>query len=70
VRPVLPVDDLLAWLIERHPGRDIPQLLAGFSQLVFDPAFNASFTERDPRAYTTPDGVLEAAPVQLTSATQ
>ena len=68
VRPELPVEDLLNWLVERHPGKDTAQVLAGFSELIFDTAFQAAFTDHAPRGYTTADGSLEASPVQLVSA--
>ena len=68
VRPELPVEDLLGWLVERHPGKDTAQVLAGFSELVFDTRFQAAFTDSTPRGYTTGDGSLEASPVQLVSA--
>lgn len=68
VHTALPVEDLLHWLVEQHPGRDMAQVLAGFSGLVFDARFQATFTDRAPRDYTTADGSLEASPVQLVSA--
>jgi len=68
VRPELPVEDLIGWLVDRHPGKDTAQVLAGFTELIFDTAFQAAFTDRAPRGYTTADGSLEASPVQLISA--
>lgn len=68
VRPQLPVEDLLGWLVEQHPGKETAQVLAGFAELVFDARFQAAFTGRAPRAYPTADGSLEASPVQLLSA--
>ncbi len=67
VLPSLPLEDLLGWLVEGHPGKDTGQVLAGFGELVFDPRFQAAFTNRVPRAYPTADGSLVAAPVQLVS---
>lgn len=68
VRPALPVEDLLGWLVERHPDQDTAQVLAGFSDLVFDARFQAEFTDRTPRDYPTADGLLAASAVQLASA--
>jgi hypothetical protein len=68
VRPDLPVEDLLGWLVEQHPDKDTAQVLAGFSDLVFDARFQAKFTDRTPRDYLTVDGSLAASPVQLVSA--
>ena len=67
-QPQLPVEDLLGWLVERHPGKDTAQVLAGFTELIFDTTFQAAFTDRASRGYTTADGSLEASPVQLISA--
>lgn len=68
VQPALPVEDLLGWLVEQHPGKDTAQVLAAFSGLVYDVRFQAAFTDRAPRDYSTADGSLEASPVQLVSA--
>lgn len=65
VQPALPVEDLLGWIVEQHPGKDTAQVLAGFSGLVFDARFQANFTDRAPCDYSTADGSLEASPVQL-----
>lgn len=64
----LPLTDLLAWLVERHPGHDAATLLAGFGELVFDSHFEARFQEGPPRVYPALDGSIEACPVQLISA--
>ena len=66
-RPSLPLPDLLDWMVRSYPQRDTADTLAGFTQLVFDPALNATFTETAPRIYPTADGVLEAQPVHLAS---
>ncbi|PAW88549.1 MAG: hypothetical protein B9S33_04560 [Pedosphaera sp. Tous-C6FEB] len=65
VEPHLPVEDLLGWLVEQHPGKETAQVLAGFAELVFDARFQAAFTGREPRTYPTADGFLEASPVRL-----
>ncbi len=63
----LPIEDLLGWMVERHPDQDTAQILSGFSELIFHDNFHARFTGNAPRAYPTADGELEAAPIQLTS---
>ena len=68
VRGQVPVEDLLGWLVANHPGRDTSDVLAGFSGLFFHRDFHAVFTEQTPRVYKTGDGVIEAAPLKLTSA--
>jgi hypothetical protein len=65
LRPILPVPDLLDWIVRNHPQRDIADTLAGFTRLVFDPEFSARFTDGTPVAYGTPDGQLQASPVEL-----
>ena len=64
----LPVSDLLGWLVSRYPQKDTADTLAGFTRLVFDDKFSASFTAADSRAYETYDGELHASPVELNSA--
>jgi len=64
----LPVQDLLAWLAENCSGRNISDVLAALSVLVFHSDFNATFTERDPRTYELEGGEITASPVTLTSA--
>lgn len=66
VRPALPVNDLLEWLVGRTPRPNTADALAGFAHLVFHPVFRARFTEAPPGRYTTADGELDAPPVQLT----
>jgi hypothetical protein len=65
VRPTLPVTDLLGWMVREHPRRDTADVLAGFTRLIFDPAFSARFRDYSPVAYETADGQLEASPVEL-----
>ena len=67
VRPDLPLEDLLAWLIQRHPAKDTAHILAALSELVFDPRFQLTFTDREQRDYPTADGTLVASPVQFVS---
>jgi hypothetical protein len=66
-RPDLPVEDLLGWLVTKHPSPNTSDILAGFSRLVFHCEFSAAFTDRTPRAYATQDGELAAPPVTLTA---
>ncbi|HNQ87093.1 MAG TPA: hypothetical protein PKM73_00510 [Verrucomicrobiota bacterium] len=67
VGPVLPVDDLLGWLVGRNPRPNTADTLAGFSHLVFHPVFRARFTEAPVARYPTADGELEAPPVRLSA---
>lgn len=67
-RESLPLPDLLGWLVKRYPQRDIADTLAGFTLLVFDSEFSATFGGGKTRDYPTADGTLEAEPVQLASA--
>src|SRR6266699_2166691 len=64
----LPVQDLLAWLAENCSGRNISDVLAALSVLVFHSDFNATFTEREPRTYELEGGEITGSPVTLTSA--
>ena len=68
VRGELPVEDLIAWLLEKYPERDTSDLLAGLSALVFERDFQASFTDQPPRAYETRDGEIKATPLTLVAA--
>jgi hypothetical protein len=61
----LPVSDLLGWLVQRYPDHDAADTLAGFTLLVFDPAFNATFVGGEVHDYKTADATLEAEPVNL-----
>jgi len=67
VRPALPVEDLLGWLVEEYPGKDTAQVLAGFTTLMFHSDFQARFGDTLARAYPTADGALQASPVKLAS---
>jgi hypothetical protein len=67
VRDDLPLEDLMRWLVERHPERDTADVLAGFSGLVFHHEFRATFTDQTPRAYNTVDGEIKASPLILTT---
>jgi hypothetical protein len=61
----LPLEDLLGWLVEKYPEKDTSDVLAGFSALVFDGAFQAAFAGQTPRAYLTRDGEITAFPLTL-----
>jgi len=67
VRPDLPVDDLMRWLVARYSERSTSDVLAGFSGLVFHSEFRAAFTNQTPRAYTTIDGEITGSPLALAS---
>jgi hypothetical protein len=67
VRPALPVEDLLGWLVEEYPGKDTAQVLAGFTTLMFHSDFQARFIDTLACAYPTADGALQASPVKLAS---
>jgi hypothetical protein len=63
----LPIQDLLGWLVETFSGRDISDVLAGFSALVFHSGFRVTFTDRELRTYFIAGEEITASPVQLTS---
>ena len=65
VQPALPINDLFQWLIENNPNKDMTQILAGFSTLIFHQKFQAHFTDADACVYRMNDGALDACPVQL-----
>ncbi len=65
VKSELPVEDLLGWLIERHPDKGTAELLSGFTSLVFHTEFQSRFTDVPARDYGTPDGALNGSPVVL-----
>ena len=68
VRVVLPVPDLLDWMVSRYPQKETGDALAGFTRLVFHEEFSAKFTDGIARTYETADGALDAKPVELTFA--
>lgn len=61
----VPLADLLEWLVQQYPQRDAADTLAGFTLLVFDGEFSATFGGGEPRDYQTADATLDAEPVQL-----
>ena len=67
VRPSLPLDDLLGWLVNEHPDKGTPEVLAGLTELVFHADFDARFQDANSRTYQTASGELFAHPVQLQS---
>jgi hypothetical protein len=67
VRPDLPVEDLMRWLVANHSERSTSDMLAGFSGLVFHRDFRAVFTDQAPHAYTTADGEITGSPLALAS---
>lgn len=67
-RGSLPLPDLLGWLVQRNPERNTADLLAGFTLLVFDSQFSATFEGGKSRYYQTAEATLDAAPVQLSAA--
>jgi hypothetical protein len=68
VRADLPVNDLMDWLVSKHPGRSTSDVLAGFSGLLYHREFRAIFNEQDQRSYATSDGEITGSPLTLTSA--
>lgn len=64
----LPLNDVLGWLVNRYPQKDMADTLIGFTRLVFDTRFSAQFTFSDVHIYATHDGELHASPVELTTA--
>jgi hypothetical protein len=67
-RQAVPIDDLLGWIILNHPQRSTADTLAGFTRLVFDPAFQVHFDGSESRSHATADGSLDATPTRLTIA--
>lgn len=67
VRPNLPLDDLLGWMVQQHPEKGLPDILAGLAELVFHADFDACFLDANPKKYKTATGQLSANPVQLQS---
>jgi hypothetical protein len=61
----LPLDDLLEWLAQRYPDKSTGEILAGFSQLIFQDEFQASFSEESERDYATADGTLRGHPLHV-----
>jgi hypothetical protein len=52
-------------MIREHPGKDLPDVLAGLSELVFHEDFDARFLDGGIQNYQTATGQLSANPVQL-----
>ena len=50
---------------QRYPEKDTANILAGFSELVFDDRFDARFSPEPHRDYATATGLIQASPVQL-----
>ena len=67
VRPCLPLEDLLGWLVTEHPDKGTPEVLAGLTELLFHADFDARFQDTNSRNYQTVSGGLSACPVQLHS---
>jgi hypothetical protein len=67
VRPLLPLNDLLDWLVKEHPDKSMPEILAGLTELFFHSDFDARFQDANVRNYQTATGELFANPVQLHS---
>lgn len=67
VRPALPLDDLLGWLVREHPDKGMPEVLAGLTELVFHADFEARFQDAQVQQYSTTTGDLSATQVQLHS---
>jgi hypothetical protein len=65
VRPMLPLDDLLDWLVREHPDKDTTEVLSGFTELIFHSEFDARFAGAERKNYPTTTGQLTASPVQL-----
>jgi hypothetical protein len=61
------VEDLLGWLVTKHPSPNTSDVLAGFSRLMFNRDFSAAFADQPPRAYAIQDGEIDASPVKLIS---
>jgi hypothetical protein len=65
IRPAMPVDDLLGWIVQEHPDKEIGDVLAGFTELLFHEGFTARFVDADSREYQANGGVLAGTPVEL-----
>lgn len=68
VAEALPVEDLLHWIVQEHPEKDMGDVLAGFTELLFHDGFTARFLDAAPREYPARGGTLSATPVSLASA--
>ncbi len=68
VRTDLPLEDLMAWFVSKHPGHNTSEVLAGFSGLLYHRDFRAVFTEQAPCTYATTDGEITGSPLALTAA--
>lgn len=67
VRPMLPLEDLLGWLVQENPDKGTTEVLAGFTELVFHEDFEARFIGSERRDYRTATGQLSAHAIQLLS---
>lgn len=65
VRPNLPLEDLLGWMVQQQPEKGLPEVLAGLTELVFHADFDARFLDTGTQNYQTATGQLSASPVQL-----
>jgi len=64
----LPVEDLLAWLSRRYPGKSTSELVGGFGRLIFHDTFKATFADSPEKEYPTADGSLRGTPLRLANA--
>ena len=67
VRAESPVEDLMSWLVTKHPNPNASDVLSGFSKLIFQRGFSAVFGDQTPHTYMVDDGEIAASPVTLTS---
>jgi hypothetical protein len=67
VNGVLPVSDLMAWLVSTYPERDTSEIVAAFGLLVFHGDFQATFVDEAQHTYATRDGEIKAFPLILAS---
>jgi hypothetical protein len=64
---ILPVSDLMAWLVSTYPDRDTSEIVAAFGLLVFHRDFHATFVDEAQHTYATSDGEVKAFPLILAS---
>ena len=61
----LPLEDLIDWLTQTHPGLATSELLTAMSMLIFHERFQAQFTGGDVREYETIEHIIRAHPIRI-----
>ena len=65
ITPELPVNDLVGWIVAHHPEKNLSDVLAGCTKLLYHRSFRGEFCGTERIRYITADGALRGCPVRL-----